>query len=116
MLMFSGLVSPTRNLQTGVFKETFCGVHSAEEKLGTSRYSEKVCEGSSKYFAMMVPFDGSSGSASAAVYSNKCKRYFVRVYALAGQRGTRKKSVAYSCAAIRHCATDQCVNHFLRSL
>lgn len=46
-LMLSGLCSPTRNLHTGVLRETFCGMHAAEEKLGTSRYSENVCEGSS---------------------------------------------------------------------
>ena len=31
MLMLSGLCSPTRNLQIGVFNDTFCGVHPAEE-------------------------------------------------------------------------------------
>jgi hypothetical protein len=47
MLMLSGLVSPTRNLQTGVLSDTFCGTHAVEEKLGTSKYSENVCDGSS---------------------------------------------------------------------
>jgi len=31
MLMLSGLASPTRNLQTGVLSDTFCGTQSAEE-------------------------------------------------------------------------------------
>ena len=31
MLMLSGLGSPTRCLQIGVFRDTFCGVHAAEE-------------------------------------------------------------------------------------
>ena len=31
MLMLSELVSPARNLHTGVLKETLCGAHVAEE-------------------------------------------------------------------------------------
>ena len=39
---------PFLNLTKGVFKETFAGVHSAEEYPGTNKYSENVRDGSSK--------------------------------------------------------------------
>ena len=44
----SGSSFPFRNFTSGVFKETFAGVHSAEEYPGTIRYSLNVREGSLK--------------------------------------------------------------------
>ena len=48
MFMERAGASPALNLHSGVTKETFCGVQAEEEYPGTSRYSEKVWDGSLK--------------------------------------------------------------------
>jgi hypothetical protein len=48
MFMVSAGASPALNLQSGVTRDTFCGVQAEEEYPGTSRYSEKVWDGSLK--------------------------------------------------------------------
>ena len=48
--------SPFLNLVTGVLSDTFSTLQSADEYPGTSRYSLKVLDGSSKYLAIFSPF------------------------------------------------------------
>ena len=48
MFMDRAGASFIRYLQRGVTKLTFCGVQAEEEYPGTSRYSEKVWDGSLK--------------------------------------------------------------------
>ena len=48
MFIVIALSSPFLNFTTGVFKLTLAGIHSAEVYPGTSKYSPKVCDGSSK--------------------------------------------------------------------
>jgi hypothetical protein len=46
--------SPFLNLTNGALKLTFAGMHCAEEYPGMSRYSPKVCEGSSIKVAIVA--------------------------------------------------------------